>query len=131
MTAIWLCDPEFASFAPATLMGLPQAGMTIVGTTVFPTLSDTLDLGYGAGVTPAGLHYLVPEPGAVPPPDTAFVRFRPGVTPGAGRQELTARLAGPGHFLVEGPATPTDCSTSARCRTCRRYWAPRWAQWPC
>jgi ABC-type lipoprotein release transport system permease subunit len=82
--------------------------MTIVGTTVFPTLSDTLDLGYGAGVTPAGLHYLVPAKGAVPPPDTAFVRFRPGIAPEAGRQALTARLAGPGNFLVDGPATPTD-----------------------
>ena len=82
--------------------------MTVVGTTVFPTLSDTLDLGYGAGVTPAGLHYLVPGKGAVPPPDTIFVRFRPGVAPGAGRRALTARLAGPGNFLVDGPATPTD-----------------------
>jgi hypothetical protein len=82
--------------------------MTIVGTTVFPTLSDTLGLGNGAGVTPAGLRYLVPGKGAVPPPDTVFVRFRPGVAPEAGRRALTARLAGPGNFLVDGPATPTD-----------------------
>jgi ABC-type lipoprotein release transport system permease subunit len=91
-----------------SVMGYRARPMTIVGTTVFPTLSDTLGLGYGAGVTPAGLHYLVPGPGAVPPPDAAFVRFRPGVAPQAGRAALSARLPGPGSFLVDGPATPTD-----------------------
>jgi hypothetical protein len=91
-----------------SVTGYRARRMTVVGTTVFPTLSDTLDLGYGAGVTPAGLHYLVPGPGAVPAPDTVFVRFRPGVAPQAGRQALTARLARPGNFLVDGPATPTD-----------------------
>ena len=50
--------------------------MTIVGTTVFPTLSDGLDLGTGAQVTPGALHYLLPAAGAVPPADTLFVRYR-------------------------------------------------------
>ena len=90
------------------VMGYHSRPMTVVGTTVFPTLSDTLDLGYGAGLTPAGLHYLVPGKGAVPPPDAAFVRFRSGVAPPAGRAALTARLPRPGDFLVDGPATPTD-----------------------
>jgi FtsX-like permease family len=82
--------------------------MTIVGTTVFPTLSDGLDLGAGAAVTPGALHYLLPAKGAVPPADTIFVRFRPGVTPQDGRRSLSARLARSGQFAIDGPATPTD-----------------------
>ena len=82
--------------------------MTIVGTTVFPTLSDGLDLGAGAAVTPGALHYLLPAKGAVPPPDTIFVRFRPGVMAQAGRRSLKARLARSGQFAIGGPATPTD-----------------------
>jgi ABC-type lipoprotein release transport system permease subunit len=82
--------------------------MTIVGTTVFPTLSDTLGLGTGAALTPAGLRYLVPAKTSIPPPAAVFVRFRPGVEPQAGRQDLAARLAEVGSFTVDGPATPTD-----------------------
>jgi putative ABC transport system permease protein len=82
--------------------------MTIVGTTVFPTLSDTLGLGTGAALTPAGLRYLVPAETTMPSPAAVFVRFRPGVEPQAGRQDLAARLAKAGSFTVDGPATPTD-----------------------
>jgi hypothetical protein len=82
--------------------------MTIVGTTVFPTLDDTLGLGTGAALTPAGLRYLVPATTQIPPPAAMFVRFRPGVEPQAGRQYLAARLAKAGSFTVDGPATPTD-----------------------
>jgi ABC-type lipoprotein release transport system permease subunit len=82
--------------------------MTIVGTTVFPTLSDTLGLGTGAALTPAGLRHLVPAKTTIPPPAAMFVRFRPGVEPQAGRQDLAARLAEAGSFTVDGPATPTD-----------------------
>ena len=82
--------------------------MTVVGTTVFPTLGDGLDLGAGAAVTPGALHYLLPAKGAVPPADTIFVRFRPGVTAQAGRSSLSARLARSGQFAIDGPATPTD-----------------------
>jgi hypothetical protein len=82
--------------------------MTIVGTTVFPTLSDTLGLGTGAALTPAGVRYLVPATAPVPPPAAVFVRFRPGVEPPAGRADLAARLAKVGSFTVDGPATPTD-----------------------
>src|SRR5215475_15647526 len=42
--------------------------MTIVGTSVFPTLSDTLGLGTGAALTPAGLRYLVPAETTMPSP---------------------------------------------------------------
>jgi FtsX-like permease family len=82
--------------------------ITIVGTTVFPTLSYTLGLGTGAALTPGGLHYLLPVKGAIPPSDSVFVRFRPAVGPQAGRQALAARLAPLGQFAVDGPTTPTD-----------------------
>jgi len=89
-------------------LGTRARPMTIVGTTVFPTLSDTLGLGTGATLTPAGLRYLVPAKTPIPPPAAMFVRFRPGVDPQAGRQDLAARLAEAGSFTVDGPATPTD-----------------------
>jgi hypothetical protein len=82
--------------------------MTVVGTTVLPTMSDALGLGTGAALTPGGLHYLVAMKGAAPPPAVVFVRFRPGVEPQAGRKDLATRLARVGSFSVDGPATPTD-----------------------
>jgi ABC-type lipoprotein release transport system permease subunit len=91
-----------------SLSEYPAQPMTIVGTTVFPTLSDTLGLGTGAALTPGGLHYLLPAKATMPPPGDVFVRFRPGVGPQAGRQALAARLARLGSFTVDGPATPTD-----------------------
>ena len=90
------------------VLGTRARPMTIVGTTVFPTLSDTLGLGTGAALTPAGLRYLVPATTRVPPPAAMFVRFRPGIEPQAGRQALATRLAEAGSFTVDGPATPTD-----------------------
>jgi FtsX-like permease family len=86
----------------------PARPMTIVGTTVFPTLSDTLGLGAGATLTAGGLRQLLPAEAVIPPPGDVFVRFRPGVEPQAGRRELAARLAQLGSFSVDGPATPTD-----------------------
>ena len=95
-------------------IGVSAAGgrahaMTIVGITVFPTLSDGLDLGAGAQVTPGALRYLLPAAGAVPPADTLFVRYRPGVTAPAGRRALATRLAQGGQrgqFAVERPGYP-------------------------
>ena len=91
-----------------SLLPLRARPMTIVGTTVFPTLSDALGLGTGAALTPGGLHHLLPAKTPNPPPAVVFVRFRPGVGPQAGRQALAARLAKAGSFRVDGPATPTD-----------------------
>jgi hypothetical protein len=82
--------------------------MTVVGTTVFPTLSDALGLGTGAALTPGGVRYLLPANTPNPPPAVMFVRFGPGAGPQAGRQDLAARLARVGQFTVDGPATPTD-----------------------
>ena len=86
----------------------PARPMTIVGTTVFPTLSDALGLGTGAALTPDGVRHLLPGKAIIPRPDSVFVRFRPGVEPQAGRKDLAARLARFGSFSVDGPATPTD-----------------------
>jgi len=82
--------------------------MTIVGTTVFPTLSDALGLGTGAALTPGALHYLLPAKTVIPPPGAVFVRLRPGAGPQAGRAALAAWLAVRGSFTVDGPAAPTD-----------------------
>jgi ABC-type lipoprotein release transport system permease subunit len=86
----------------------PARPMTIVGTTVFPTLSDRLGLGTGAALTPGGVRHLLPAKAENPPPAVVFVRFRPGAGPQAGRQALATRLAEVGSFTVAGPATPTD-----------------------
>jgi hypothetical protein len=91
-----------------SLLPLRARPMTIVGTTVFPTLSDALGLGTGAALTPGGLHHLLPAKAPHPPPAAVFVRFRPDVGPQAGRQALATRLADAGSFRVDGPATPTD-----------------------
>ena len=91
-----------------SLLGLRARPMIIVGTTVFPTLSDALGLGTGAALTPGGARHLLPAKAPNPPPAAVFVRFWPGVGPQAGRQALTARLAEAGSFRVDGPATPTD-----------------------
>jgi putative ABC transport system permease protein len=91
-----------------TVPNAPVRPMTIVGTTVFPTLSDTLGLGTGAALTPGGVRHLLPAKVENPPPAVVFVRFQPGAGPQAGRQALAARLARLGSFTVDGPATPTD-----------------------
>jgi hypothetical protein len=65
----------------------PARPMTIVGTTVFPTLSDALGLGTGAALTPDGVRHLLPGKDVTPTPDSVFVRFRPGVEPQAGRED--------------------------------------------
>jgi hypothetical protein len=91
-----------------SLANAPPRPMTIVGTTVFPSLSDKLGLGTGAALTPGGLHRLVPAGAAMPPPGDVLVRFRAGVGPQAGRHALAAQLARLGSFTVDGPATPTD-----------------------
>ena len=92
---------------PVSVDGQPARLMTVVGTTVFPTTSDELDLGTGAALTPGGLSYLLPS-GQTLPADTVFIRFKAGVSPQDGRRALAARLGQPGQFVVDGPATPTD-----------------------
>jgi putative ABC transport system permease protein len=91
-----------------SLDNAPPRPMTIVGTTVFPSLSDRLGLGTGAALTPGGLHHLLPPKAPFVPPGDVLIRFRPGINPQAGRHALTTQLARLGSFTVDGPATPTD-----------------------
>jgi FtsX-like permease family/MacB-like periplasmic core domain len=78
----------------------------IVGSAVFPPLSDGLGLGQGAGLTLGGVRQ-VPGVPAVPL-YTLLVRFRPGADPRAAMGTLTSRVTQAGPFNVQGPATPTD-----------------------
>ena len=91
-----------------SLDNAPPRPMTIVGTTVFPSLSDKLGLGTGAALTPGGGAHLLPAKAAMPPPGDVLVRFRAGISPQAGRHALATQLARLGSFTVDGPATPTD-----------------------
>src|SRR5262249_31739059 len=86
----------------------PARPVTVVGTTIFPSLTDTLGLGTGAVLTPGGVRALLPPGSGTPSPSDVLVRFRPGVDPAEGRQALTARLAWLGPGTVQGPGTPTD-----------------------
>jgi len=88
----------------ASVTGSRPARLTIVGTAVFPTLDDALQLGTGAALTFAGLRAMVPADVATPPFDTLLVRTRPG----AGSDTLGSELARSGSFAVQPPATPTD-----------------------
>jgi ABC-type lipoprotein release transport system permease subunit len=90
-----------------SLGGFRPSLLQIVGTAVFPTMSDVLGLGQGATLTVAGVRRLLPPGLPAPPLDTLLVRFRPGF---AGPSELNAfatRAARLGPFAVQGPATPT------------------------
>lgn len=91
-----------------SLGGFRPHRLRIVGTAVFPTLSDALGLGKGATLTVAGLRQLLPPRLPAPPLDTLLVRFRSGSGGPAGVNAFAAREARLGPFVVQGPATPTD-----------------------
>lgn len=91
-----------------SVSGYPAARFKIVGTAVFPTLSDGLGLGQGAALTIGGAHQLFPATLSIPPPDTLLVRFRPGIEPQHATDVLASRVAQAGPFIVQGPAVPTD-----------------------
>jgi hypothetical protein len=100
--------------AQVSLPGQRPVRFRIVGTAIFPSLSDALGLGHGAGLTLAGLHRL---PGVPPVPfDTLLVRFRPGTDPQARTGTLASQAARAGPFVVQGPATPTDLVNFGRVR---------------
>ena len=91
-----------------SLAGARPHRFRIVGTAVFPTLSDVLGLGQGAALTTPGLYRLLPAGVQAPPPFTLLVRFRRPVNGPADLSALAAREARVGPFVVQGPATPTD-----------------------
>jgi ABC-type lipoprotein release transport system permease subunit len=93
---------------PVSLAGGRPAPARIVGTAVFPTLSDTLNLGRGADLWIGGLRSLVPPTFSAPPVDHVLVRFRPGVSPAAETAALAARLERLGPFIIQRPAAPAD-----------------------
>jgi hypothetical protein len=113
------------------LLDTPARPMTVVGTTVFPTLSDALGLGTGAALTPAAYvtccrrtprirrpPWCSSGSGPVPGRRQA-ARRSPGGWPRSARSRWMAR-----------PPRPT-CSTSGRYRTCRRCSASAWRWSPC
>ena len=91
-----------------SLDGFRPGPYRIVGTAVFPNISDSLSLGRGATLSVAGLRRLLPPSLSTPPLDTLLVRFRPGAGGPAGLNALAARAARLGPFVVQGPTTPTD-----------------------
>jgi hypothetical protein len=91
-----------------SLAGFRPARLTVVGTAVFPTLSDRLGLGSGSTMTVGGLRHLLPRGVPFPPFDTLLVRFRPQAGVVAGADALARRVTQDGPFNVSGPATPTD-----------------------
>jgi ABC-type lipoprotein release transport system permease subunit len=91
-----------------SLDGFRPGRYRIVGTAVFPAISDSLSLGRGATLTMAGLRRLLPPSLGAPPLDTLLVRFRPGAGGPAGVNALAARAARLGPFTVQGPTVPTD-----------------------
>lgn len=103
------------AIAQVSMPGQRSVPFRIVGSVIFPTLSDALGLGHGAGLTLAGLHRLPGVPAA--PLDTLLVRFRPGTGPQDGTVMLASRVARAGPFIVQGPATPTDLVDFGRVRS--------------
>ena len=91
-----------------SLDGFRPRRYRIVGTAVFPNISDSLSLGRGATLSVAGLRRLLPPSLSAPPLDTLLVRFRPGTGGPAGLNALAARAARLGPFVVQGPTTPAD-----------------------
>jgi hypothetical protein len=92
-----------------SISGMPGgAARRVVGTAVFPAMSDGAELGTGAELTLGGLLGMVP-PGVTPPPYSALViAFRPGTGSQQEISALAARLDALGPYAVAGAATPAD-----------------------
>jgi FtsX-like permease family len=86
----------------------------IVGTAVFPPLSDGLGLGQGAGLTLGGARQVLGVPAV--PLDALLVRFRPGADPRTAMGTLASQVTQAGPFTVDEPATPTDLVNFGRVR---------------
>ena len=90
------------------------ARLRIVGTAIFPSLSDAMGLGQGAALTLDGALHLPGVPAA--PPDALLVRFRSDAGSQAAMRTLTSRVAGAGPFIAQGPPTPADLVDFGRVR---------------
>ena len=91
-----------------------RAKFTIVGTAVFPALSDGLQLGQGTLLTPAGLQRIFPAPKFQPPFDTILVRFRPHLGQQTALATLSSRVTRAGTFAVQIPRLPADLISFGR-----------------
>jgi hypothetical protein len=92
----------------ATLAGVPaHKPLHVVGRGVFPTLSDALGLGQGAGFTTSTLYASLPH-GNIPPPDTILIRFHDGVDKKKATERLNESLAGLGPYDAIAPDQPVD-----------------------
>jgi hypothetical protein len=99
---------------PVSYLSQGPVRFRIVGTAIFPALSDGLGLGQGAAFTVSGARQ-VPGVPAVPL-YTLLVRFRPGADPRTAMGTLTSRVTRAGPFAVQGPPTPTDLVNFGRVR---------------
>jgi FtsX-like permease family len=94
--------------ALVSVAGPRRVKVKIVGTAVFPTLSDGLQLGQGAALSVAGIRHVYPSSKLLPRFDTLFVRFRPDIGQKAAIAALSSRVTRAGTFAVQAPALPTD-----------------------
>jgi hypothetical protein len=92
---------------PVSLAGGPPVSYRVVGEGVFPSLSDALGLGTGAGATIEGFQRGLAPGVEPPPPQTAFIRFRPGVDKAKAIRELDRRVSATGN-TVTVPNRPVD-----------------------
>ena len=92
-----------------SISGMPGGAVRrVVGTAVFPAMSDGADLGVGAELTPGGLVGMVPR-GVTPPPYSALVvAFRPGAGAQQDVSALAHRLDALGPYAVSAAAAPAD-----------------------
>ena len=80
--------------------------LRVVGTAIFPVLSDSLGLGQGAQVTVHTLSQTVGR--ATPPPDTILVRFRPGTNQSVAIDRLSREIGPTSGISVSPPQQPVD-----------------------
>ncbi len=95
------------TIANITLAGVPAPRpLRVVGTGIFPTLSDDLGLGHGAYVT---MGYLRQSLGKyLPGPDTILVRFQPGTDRAAAIARLNRTVGEGGAVGVQAAQKPID-----------------------
>jgi hypothetical protein len=97
---------HLGSFVDAQVERGTRARVQVVGTALFPTLSDQLGLGKGALMTAAGLRRTL-GPVPAPPVDHVFVRFRPDA-PANAFSVLSDRVEKVGSVALLPVQRPTD-----------------------
>ena len=80
--------------------------VTVVGTAIFPVLSDGLGLGRGTQLTIGTLRQTVGR--STPPPDTILVKFRPGTNQSVAIARLSREIGPAAGISVTPPQQPVD-----------------------